>query len=142
MSFRGDAHKLYLKLRSIHKKEKSLKHIKELDEIQEIRIFYKSLDTYTLKLIYYRMLKEKNGSGIVPIFVTAIPWFLFLFTQQLQDFLFQNGSSLWLIFSLVYILVLTISVIIHLREKAWAALHIQIIQDIIIERNRQNFSNM
>ncbi len=142
MSFRGDAHKLYLKLRSIYKKDKSLKHIKELNEIQEIRIFYKSIDTYTLKLIYYRMLKEKNGSGIVPIFVTAIPWFLFLFTQQLQDFLFQNGSLLWIIFSILYVLALTISVIIHLREKAWAALHIQIIQDIIIERNRQIFFDM
>jgi hypothetical protein len=137
VSFRGDAHKLYLKLRSMHRKNESLKHIKELEEVQEVRAFYKSIDTDTLRLVYYRMIKEKNGSGIVPIFVTAIPWFIFLFASKLQEFLFHEGSLLWLPFSIVYLLALTISVIVHFREKAWAVLHIEIIQDIIGERNEQ-----
>jgi len=140
VSFRGDAHKLYLKLRSIYKNDKSLKNINELNEIEEIRTFYKSIDTYKLKLIYYRMLKEKNGSGVIPVFVTAVPWFLFIFTKQLQAFLFKDGILLWILFSFFYMFTLTISVIVHFGEKAWAALHIEIIQDIIAERNEKDFS--
>lgn len=135
VTFRGDAHKLYLKLRRIHKKENSLEYSKELQEVGEIQSFYESIDTYTLKLIYYRIIKEKSGSGIVPIFVTAVPWFLFLFTKQLQELLFQEGRYLWVFFSFIYVSVLLISVIVHLRERAWAALHIEIIQTIIQERN-------
>lgn len=134
LTFRGDAHKLYLKLKHFDKKGEALNKTKELDEIQEIRTFYKPLDTHTLKLVYYRMMKEKSGSGIVPIFVTAIPWFIFLFASKLQEFLFHEGSLLWLPFSIIYLILLAISVIIHFREKAWATVHIEIIQDIIKER--------
>lgn len=133
MSFRGDAHKLYLKMKKIELNE--FIHTKELAEVQEIRTFYQSVETALLKLIYYRMIKEKSGSGIIPIFVTAIPWFIFLFASKLQEFLFQEGGILWIPFSVIYMFVLIISVIIHYREKAWASLHIEIIQDVIKERN-------
>ncbi|WP_338448091.1 hypothetical protein R4Z09_17815 [Niallia oryzisoli] len=133
MSFRGDAHKLYLKMKKIELNE--FIHTKELAEVQEIRTFYQSVETALLKLIYYRMIKEKSGSGIIPVFVTAIPWFIFLFASKLQEFLFQKGGILWLPFSVIYMFVLIISVIIHYREKAWASLHIEIIQDVIKERN-------
>jgi hypothetical protein len=33
--------------------------MKELNEIQEIVLFYQAIDTYNLKFIYYRMVKEK-----------------------------------------------------------------------------------
>jgi hypothetical protein len=131
---RGDAHKLYLKVRSVYMHNKSV-NIKELEEIQEIRNFYSLINSDKLKSIYYRMVKEKNGSGIVPILVTAIPWFFFLFSKQLHSFLFQHGILPWIIFSVFYLVTLTLSVIIHFREKAWAALHIEIIQDILSERN-------
>lgn len=80
------------------------------------------------------MIKEKQGSGIIPIFVTSIPWFFFLFSKQLQEFLFKEGSLLFLLFGIFYMLTLTISVVVHFREKAWAALHIEMIQDIVGER--------
>ncbi|MDX5476804.1 MAG: hypothetical protein LPK00_14820, partial [Bacillaceae bacterium] len=74
-------------------------------------------------------------SGIIPIFVTAVPWFLFLFSKQLQHILFEEGSSHWLIiFVIVYFVTLTLSVVLHFREKAWAAFHLEIIQDILEER--------
>lgn len=135
MSFRGDAHKLYLKLNKIHSKE--FMQTRELAEVQEIRSFYRTVSTDLLKLVYYRMIKEKNGSGIIPIFVTAIPWFIFLFSSKLQEFLFQEGGFLWLPFSIIYMFVLIISVVLHFREKAWAGLHIEIIQDVIEERNAE-----
>lgn len=130
---RGDAHKLYRQLKtttSVHTRT-------DLQETKEIVQFYQSIDTDTLRLIYYRMIKEKNGSGIIPILVTAIPWLLFLFSTQLQNLLFKDGSNLWILFVAIYVSMLIISVILHFREKAWAALHIKMIQDILEKRNDQ-----
>ena len=134
-SLRGDAHKIYLKIKKRVNTNQSFKQMKELQEMEEIQVVYQTIVSSTLKLIYYRMIKEKNGSGIVPIFVTAVPWFFFLFSKQLQEFLFKEGSILWVIFGFVYFFTLTITVIIHFREKEWAAIHIEIIQDILNERN-------
>ena len=133
-SFRGDAHRVFLHLKKASEQNLPYSTIKELTETKEIQRLYQSVDSSTLKLIYYRMIKEKNGSGIIPIFVTAVPWFLFLFSKQLQQILFEEGSSHWVIFVIVYIVTLTLSVILHFREKAWAAFHLKIIQDILEER--------
>nr|WP_239454238.1 hypothetical protein [Bacillus suaedaesalsae] len=131
MSFRGDAHKLYKKLLRLNTSRKPLKQQKELVEIQEIISFYESNETAILKLIYFRMIKEKQASGIIPIFVTSVPWFFFLFSKQLQEFLFREGSLHFLLFGFFYIVTLTVSVILHFREKAWASVHVEILQDII-----------
>lgn len=136
MAFRGDAHRLYIKLTKANRQDESLRQVRELVEIQEIRAFYQSIETATLQLIYYRMTKEKQGSGIIPIFVTSIPWFFFLFSKQLQEFLFKEGSLLFLLFGIFYMVTLTISVIVHFRENAWAAVHIEIIQDIVEARGK------
>ncbi|QOR68275.1 hypothetical protein IM538_09315 [Cytobacillus suaedae] len=140
-SLRGDAHKFYLRLIKTLKNGESFSSIKGLAEIEEIQQHYQSINSETLKLIYYRMIKEKNGTGIVPIFVTAVPWFLFLFSKQLQEFLFKEGSTLWIIFGIIYFSTLSVSVVVHFREKAWAAFHIEIIQDILKERNETLSSN-
>ena len=135
MSFRGDAHKLYLKLNSIYNKDDSINHVQELQEVQGIQTFYQKIDTDSLRLVYYRMIKEKNGSGIIPLYVSSIPWFIILFSNKIQDFLFRDGGLLWVPFCIIYLLVLTVSILIHFREKAWASLHIEIIQDIIGKRH-------
>jgi hypothetical protein len=137
ISFRGDAHKIFLRTKRTVQKGQSLRNLKEFKEIEEIKGLYQSLDSDILKLIHYRMIKEKNGSGIIPVFVTSIPWLLFLFSKQLSQFLFTEGHWLWAIFGFVYLLVLTISVILHFREKAWAAFHMEIIQDILDERTKK-----
>lgn len=90
-SFRGDAHKLFLTL----KEQKDIHSNKDLKETAEIKSFYESLESETLRLIFYRMVKEQNGTGIIPIFVTAIPWLLFLFSDKIQDFLFKDGILIW-----------------------------------------------
>ncbi|WP_188456467.1 hypothetical protein [Virgibacillus oceani] len=128
-TFRGDAHKIYLMV----KKQKGIDSNKELKETAEIKSFYETLDSKTLQLIYYRMIKEQNGTGIIPIFVTAIPWLLFLFSNKIQEFLFEN-MLIWTIFVSLYLIILTISAIFHFKEKAWAAFHIEIIKDILDER--------
>ncbi|GIN19860.1 MAG TPA: hypothetical protein DEO65_13915 [Bacillus bacterium] len=131
-SFRGDGHKIYLQLR----KNQEIKFIEELKETEEIKSFYESLDSRTLQLARYRMIKEQNGVGIIPIFVTAIPWLLFLFSTKLQKFLFKDGSMLWAVFAILYLISLTASVLSHFKEKAWTAFHLNIIQDVLADRGK------
>ena len=133
-SLRGDAHKFYVKLKKSNPTHLRYDQYKELKEIREIQEFYQSIETETLIDIYYKMIKEKNGTGIIPIFVSAGPWLLFIFSKQLQELLFKDGSLLWLTFIILYVTVLTISVILHFHEKAWASLHIEVIQDILKTR--------
>ncbi|GHI00790.1 hypothetical protein [Neobacillus kokaensis] len=137
-SFRGDAHRVYLKLQKTVHKKAAVSQLKELKEIEEIIRFYHSLESSALRLIYYRMVKEKNGSGFVLIFVTSFPWLLLMFSKQITDIL---GSLLWVIFGFVYLLVLIISVILHFSEKAWAAFHMEIIQDVLSERQKEESSD-
>ncbi|MEH7012135.1 hypothetical protein V7087_15205 [Neobacillus niacini] len=137
-SLKGDAHKVFLRLKRTQRNGDTIKDMKEYKEIEEIQTLYRSLDSNTLQLIHYRMIKEYNGSGIIPILVSSAPWLLLLFSKQLSTFLFKNGNWLWVGFCIVYLLGLAISVIIHFREKAWAAFHIEIIQDILKERKNEN----
>ncbi|WHY01435.1 hypothetical protein [Neobacillus sp. DY30] len=115
-----------------------IKETKEFKEIKEIQTLYQSLDSSTLQLIHYRMIKEQNGSGMIPILVSSAPWLLLLFSKQLASYLFHDGSWLWAGFCIVYLLILGLSVLIHFREKAWAAFHMEIIQDILKERENEN----
>jgi hypothetical protein len=134
LSFRGDAHKLYLKLKASEQVDNAFTHNKKLSEISDIQSFYVQLESSILKKIYYRMIKEKNGSGIIPIFVSAGPWLFLLFSNQIQQFLFKDGGFLWVIFVLSYLSILVISVTLHFYEKSWSAVHIEIIQDILTNR--------
>lgn len=133
-STKGDAHKVFLRLKRTFHNGDSIKDMKEYKEIEEIQSLYRSLDSNTLQLIHYRMIKEYNGSGMIPILVSSAPWLLLLFSKQLSTYLFDEGKWLWAGFSIVYIIALATSVIIHFREKAWAAFHMEIIQDILKER--------
>ncbi|WP_226665961.1 hypothetical protein [Metabacillus litoralis] len=137
-SSRGDAHKLYIKFKEAQNQNQSLDELEELIEIEEIKAFYLNQKSSTLEKIYYRILKEKNGMGMIPVFVSSGPWLLFLFSKKLQEVLFQNGSMPFIIFITVYLLILTSSVILHFREKAWAAIHSTIIKDILNERKIQS----
>lgn len=133
-STKGDAHKVFLRLKRTFHNGDSIKDMKEYNEIEEIQSLYRSLDSNTLQLIHYRMIKEYNGSGMIPILVSSAPWLLLLFSKQLSTYLFHEGKWLWAGFSIIYIIALAASVIIHFREKAWAAFHMEIIQDILKER--------
>jgi hypothetical protein len=133
-SYRGDGHKVFLQVKRAIQNGQHVPNLKDFKEVGSIQKLYQSIDSSTLKLIYYRMVKEKNGSGITPIFASSIPWLLFLFSKPLMNYLFRDGSKLWMIFTILYLALLTTTVILHFREKAWAAFHIEIIQDILRER--------
>lgn len=129
-SFRGDAHKIYLQLRN----HQDPKQHKDIQETEDIKAYYETLDSQTLQLAYYRMIKEQKGMGIIPIFVSSIPWLLFFFSDKMQSLLFKNGSFLWAIFLTIYLILLTVSTLFHFKERAWSAFHIEIIHDILKNR--------
>ncbi|WP_342580837.1 hypothetical protein [Ureibacillus sp. FSL W7-1570] len=131
--FRGDAHKIYMQLR---KNRDSIRDSKYLKELYEVRKFYESLDRDVLQLIYYRLIKEKNGSGMIPIFVSSIPFLFLIFSQHLQKILFQEGTRNWMIFIVCYITGITAALFFHFRENAWASSHIEMIKDILEERKK------
>ncbi|OIJ16811.1 hypothetical protein BKP37_04575 [Anaerobacillus alkalilacustris] len=135
ITFRGDAWKFYCKLRRTKKKGRNLNELKELNELDEIQTFYETIEDRALINIRYRMLKEKKGSGMIPVFVSAIPWLLFIFSKQLQQWLFQEGAYLWVVFIILYVFILLTSVIVHFRENAWAHVHTEMIEDILSKRN-------
>ncbi|WP_088104907.1 hypothetical protein [Halalkalibacter urbisdiaboli] len=134
VSFRGDAHKFYLKLKKNSGKGLKLTELKEIQELKEMYQFYQALDPLTLENIHYRMLKEKNGSGLIPILVTAVPWVLFIFSNKIQEFFEKDTNYLWLLFVFIYLSAVTISVGIHFREKAWATVHSRMIENIIDDK--------
>lgn len=137
-SIRGDAHKVYLKLKKARNNQQSFQSVKEISQIEQIQDFYLSIDSPTLKKIYVSMIKEKNGSGLIPILVSSGPWLLLLFAEQIEKFLFKDGSILWIYFVFAYVFILTISVILHFHEKSWASVHTEIIQEILQERKEQS----
>lgn len=133
LSFRGDVHKLYLKFKKTFSDGQSVEDMKELVEITEIKQFYSQLNASDLIKIRYRMLKEKDGNGIIPLLVSALPWLAFIFSKQLNDFLNQSGHLLFW-FLILYTFFMTFSLIVHYREKAWATVHIEIIDDLLKEK--------
>ncbi|GAE24383.1 hypothetical protein JCM9140_301 [Halalkalibacter wakoensis JCM 9140] len=137
VSFRGDAHKFYLKIKNKVGKGLEPEQVKELQELKEIRHFYKSIDTDTLGNIHFWILKEKNGSGLIPILVTAVPWVLFIFGNQVQEFFENDQGYLWLVFVFIYLIAVTISVSIHFREQSWATVHSRIIEDLLKKRQEE-----
>jgi hypothetical protein len=131
MMFRGDAHRLYVQLKKAKNQKLDLHKLPELREIAEIQEFYQTLDNDTLQRIFYRMVKERSGSGIIPIFVSTFPWLLFMFSNRIQDFLFSGGILVLATFSLLYLIIIVFYVVLHFRERAWADVHIHIIKDIL-----------
>lgn len=107
-------------------KGKAVTSLPEIKEIESIDQFYRQLNREALTMIRYRMLKEKDGNGMIPILISALPWLGFLLSKQLQTLLMKNGFYV-LTFLILYTVVTTISVIIHYKEKAWAAIHIAMI---------------
>lgn len=132
--FRGDAHKIYIRLK---KNPETIRESKYLKELHEVRSFYESIESDVLKLIFFRLIKEKNGSGMIPIFVSSIPFLFLIFSQHLQKILFEEGSRNWMIFIVCYITGITLALFFHFREKAWASSHIEIIKDILEERKEK-----
>lgn len=135
-TFRGDAHKFYLKLNN---SSVDYDDISEIREINHIITFYKGLENNQLKKIKYQMLKELNASGSIPLVVTTVPWLLFIFSKPLLNLLFGD-FSLWIPFVLLYVTLLLMGIYLHFHEKAWAKVHVEIIADVLLDRENGHIS--
>lgn len=133
-TLRGDVHKFYLKLKKAIRHGESIHEIDEIIEVNELQQFYHRLSNPSLQKIRYRMIKEQKGNGMVPLLVTALPWLAFLLSKQLQS-LFSKGALIIFGFLVIYTFTITFSTVLHYREKAWAHVHIEIIDDILKERD-------
>ncbi len=140
-SFRGDAHKFYLRIKNSVNKKQSVSSLKEIAEIKEIKSFYQELSVTDLTNIRYRMIKEHNGSGIIPLIFGSLPWLGFIFSKQLQTLLFIDGAYLWAWFLIGYSLILSIGLILHYREKAWTSIHLELLDDVINEKQKHSGKN-
>lgn len=98
-SLRGDAHKVYLKLKKAAHQNQNAADIDELAEMEEIRQLYLTLESATLRKVYYRMTKEKNGSGVIPILVSALPWLFFYFRSGCSNFYLKTAAGFGLFLS-------------------------------------------
>jgi hypothetical protein len=136
VSFRGDAHKFYLKLKKEADKGNKPHDNKEVQELKHIQNFYSSIDLMTLESVHYRILKERDATGIIPVLVTALPWIFFIFSKQIQAFFKDDGSYLWLLFVFIYLTAVSFSVYIHFKERSWATVHSRMIEDIIKRKNQ------
>ncbi|HET7658474.1 MAG TPA: hypothetical protein VFK37_09295, partial [Bacillales bacterium] len=135
ISLRGDGHKLYLKLKRKVGCSESVEEMKEMAEMTEMEQFYRSLKIEILEKIRLRMIKEKNGNGIIPVLVTSLPWLAFIFSKELRDLLSRNAHFLFW-FLIVYTALISFGTIIHYREKAWAAVHLEMINGIIKDKKK------
>jgi hypothetical protein len=135
LRFRGDAHRFYLKLKKRFRNNQHFSQdMNELEDIQQIRNFYSELNSNMLYNVRYRMMKEEKATGIIPLLVYTLPWLVFIFSKQLTRWLFDHGTLFWITFVLLYITVAIISVVLHFREKAWASVHLEIVNDILERR--------
>jgi hypothetical protein len=132
-TFRGDAHRFFLKLKQAKSANINLNQVKEIEKITEIISFYRTLKSSELQTIKYQMVKEQQGSGSIPLIVTTIPWLLFIFSKQLIGFLF-SAYHLWVPFVILYVVLLFLGVYLHFHERAWAKVHVEIIEDLLSER--------
>jgi hypothetical protein len=134
-SLRGDIHKFYLKLKKVSRGAGTLPELKELNEIEEMQQFYRGLPSPLLKQIRLRMMKEQKGNGIIPIIVSSAPWLAFIFSQELRHFLNKSIHFIaW--FIILYSFLMTLFLIIHYSEKAWAVVHVEIIEDLLESREK------
>lgn len=136
MSLRGDVHKFYLKLRRHFEADQSIHGLNEIIEINEIQQFYHLLNSPELEKIRYRMIKEQKGNGIIPLLVSSLPWLAFIFSEELHKWVGKNFILLFC-FLIIYTFLITFSTILHYREKSWASVHIEIIDDILKERKSE-----
>lgn len=133
LSLRGDGHKFYLKLKRVYARNHSVKAMRELAEIDEMQRFYRSLTREDLEKIRLRMLKEKSGNGMIPLLVSSLPWLAFIFSKELRTLL-SRSAHLFFWFLVIYTALIIFSSIIHYREKAWAIVHLETIDQIIKEK--------
>ncbi|WP_243495044.1 hypothetical protein [Priestia aryabhattai] len=98
-SLRGDAHKVYLKLKKAAHQNQNAADIDELAEMEEIRQLYLTLESATLRKVYYRMTKEKTApASSLSLFLPCLGSF-FYFRSGCSNFYLKTAAGFGLFLS-------------------------------------------
>lgn len=133
---RGDVDRFYQALRREHPTPPS-EPIRRLDHVREIAAYYGKLSQEERLHLLAWAKKEESGIGIIPLALSAIPFFGLIISARLQDALSQ--LPIWQVF-LVWILfgsLVLFGFYIHQRQKAYTMLHIVLLEQAIKQEEQR-----
>lgn len=129
---RGDAHRFYVKIKQAKERNQNIHELREMKEMEQIVQTYQRMSRQELKKIRYRLEKETQGNGMIPVLVSSLPWLLFIFSKQFHSWMAKTGGDyFWMILFLLFTVIIVFSIILHYRERAWAGVHIVILDDLL-----------
>ncbi|MBP2018470.1 hypothetical protein J2Z79_001881 [Symbiobacterium terraclitae] len=133
---RGDVDRFYRALRQEYP-DPPPGPVQRLDHVREIATYYARLTQEERHLMLAWAKKEESGIGMIPLALSAIPFFGLIVSSRLQELF--NQLPIWQIFLfwLLFATFVLLGFYIHQRQKAYTALHIALLEQAIkAEENR------
>jgi len=133
---RGDVDRFYRALRREHPTPAS-GHIPRLDHVREIAAFYSRLGQEERLHLLAWAKKEESGIGIIPLALSAIPFFGLIISARLQESL--SRLPIWQVFLvwLIFGSLVLFGFYIHQRQKAYTMLHIVLLEQAIKQEEQR-----
>lgn len=134
---RGDVDRFYRALRQEYP-DPPPGPVQRLDHVREIAAYYARLTQEERHLMLAWAKKEESGIGMIPLALSAIPFFGLIVSSRLQELLAQLPIWQIFVFWLLFATFVLLGFYIHQRQKAYTALHIALLEQVIkAEENRQ-----
>lgn len=127
---RGDVDRFYQAIRREHP-DPPPGPIRRLDHVRAIADYYARLSQQERLLMLAWARKEESGIGIIPLALSAIPFFGLIVSSRLQEVLHQ--LPIWQIFAtwMLFGTLVLLGFYIHQRQKAYTTLHIALLEQAI-----------
>lgn len=127
---RGDVDRFYRAVRRDHPQPPP-GPIRHLDHIRPIADYYARLTQQERLLMLAWARKEESGIGIIPLALSAIPFFGLIVSARLQEVL--SRLPIWQVFAtwVLFGSLVVLGFFVHQSQKAWTALHITLLEQAI-----------
>lgn len=127
---RGDVDRFFRALRQDHPTPPR-GQIRHLDHVREIARYYAGISQEERLLLLAWAKKEESGIGLIPLTLSAVPFFGLLIGSRIQEPV--ASLPLWAIYGLWGIagLVMVVGIYVHQRHKAYTMLHITLLEQAI-----------
>lgn len=128
--WRGDVHRFYRALRQDHPSPPP-GPCRRLDHVREIAAYYEQMTQTERLLLLAWAKKEESGIGVIPLALSAVPFFGLLLGSRVQEPL--STVSIWYVYVLwvVFGLLLVGGLYLHQRQKAYTMLHVVLLEQAI-----------
>ncbi|MEW8978731.1 MAG: hypothetical protein AB2385_10025 [Symbiobacterium sp.] len=133
---RGDVDRFYRALRREYP-DPPPGPVKRLDHVREIASYYAGLTQEERYLMLAWARKEENGIGMIPLALSAIPFFGLIVSSRLQELLSQVPIWQIFLFWLLFASLVLLSFYVHQSQKAYTALHITLLEQLIEQENNR-----